>query len=400
MDEVSRYSVGLDLGTSGVRAVVGSVGKDGKISIVGYGEVHNSGMRKGLVANLSGPAQAMDTVLADVEKMSGYEVNSATISVNGTHILSTKTDGMIAVGPMDHEINEEDLYRIEDVAVTGKIPANREILELVPHSYALDGQGGIKDPLGMTGSRLEVKANVVSALMPYCQNVRRAAEMAKVATNRLIPSVVAAARAVLTEKQVENGVGVVELGAATTSVAVYEDGDLQYVGVVAIGSNNITNDLAMQLKTDPDVAEEIKRRFVSGSFDGGEKDIVIKRQREELSFARAEVDEVAAARLEEIFEAVRKELKRAGYDRRLPEGVTLVGGGARMRDIDVFAKKVLELAVRVGEPKSLGGVSESIEKPEYAAAVGLMLIDSEERVVVSKKTRKKGGSIKKLFSKF
>ena len=400
MEEVSRYAVGLDIGTSSVRAVVGSVGKDGKISVIGYGEVPNSGMRKGTVANLSGSAQAIDSVLADAEKMSGHEVNSAVVSVNGSHILSTKTDGMIAVGTMEHTIDENNLDRVDDVAVTGKIPANREILDLIPHSYALDGQGGIKNPLGMTGSRLEIKANVVSGLSPYCQNVRKAADMAKVTVDKLVPSVVAAAKSVLYERQLENGVGIMDLGATTTGVAVFEEGDLQYVGVVPMGGNSITNDLAMELKTDPEVAEEIKRRFVSGSFDSSDKDIVIKRGRDELVFARTDVDEIVEARLEEVFEAARRELKRAGYDKRLPEGIILTGGGAKLRDIDVFAKKVLELAVKVGVPRELGGVGGSVSKQEYAVAVGLMLASTEEKVIVKKGSQKKAGLFKRVFSKF
>lgn len=399
MDEVARYIVGLDIGTESIRAVVGSVGKDGGVSIIGYNEVANSGMRKGVVATLAGPASAIDKALAEVERMSGREVNEAVVNINGSHILSTNTEGMIAVGAMEHEISVEDLARVEEVAATGKIPANREILDLVAHEYALDGQGGIKDPLGMTGSRLEIKAHVVSALVPYCQNVRKATEMAHVQTDKLVVGVAAAAKAVITERQLENGVGVIDLGAATTGVAVLEEGDLQYVGVVAMGGNNITNDLAMELKTDPEVAEEIKRRFVSGSFDLPDKDVVIKRGREELTFKRAEIDEIVEARLEEIFEAVRRELKKAGYDRRLPEGVVLVGGGAKLRDIEAFAKEKLEIAAKVGAPRKLSGVGEAIAKPEYATAVGLMMVALEGKGEVK---AKKGGSgvLGKIFGMF
>jgi cell division protein FtsA len=394
-DEISRYIVGLDVGTESIRAVVGSVGRDGAVSIIGYNESANSGMRKGVVVTLAGPAAAVDVALAEVERMSGHEVNEAVVNINGSHVLSTKTEGMIAVGAVEHEISALDLARVDEVAATGKIPANREILDLVAHGYALDGQGGIKDPLGMTGSRLEIKASVVSALVPYCQNVRKSTEMAHVRTEKLIVGVVAAARAVLSERQMENGVGVVDMGASTTGVACFEEGDLQYVGVVPMGSNNITNDLAMELKTDPEVAEEIKRRFVSGSFEAGDKDIVVKRGRDELTFKRAEVDEIVEARLEEIFDAVRRELKKAGYDRRLPEGVVLVGGGAKMRDIEVFAKARLELAAKVGAPAGLAGVGAEVEKPEYAVAVGLMLSAIGGKTAA--KAAKKGG--KGIFGK-
>ena len=405
MEEKSRFAVGLDIGTGYIRAVVGKANRDGSVSVMGYNEAPSSGMRKGMVVNLTGPASAIDTALKPVEDMSGVQVDAAVVSVNGVHILSTQTDGMIAIGTTDHEVDEADLDRIDVVAATGKIPANREILDLVPYGYALDGQGGIKDPLGMKGSRLEIRANVISGLIPYCDNVRKTAELAKVEAESLVPSVVAAARAVLTERQMENGVGVIDMGAATTGVAVYDEGDLQYVGVIPKGGNNITNDLAMVLKTKPEIAEEIKCRFVSGLPQGSEKDIVIKRGREEFAFSRAEVDEVAEARLEDIFDAVRRELKRAGYDKKLPEGIVMVGGGAKLRDIDAYAKEKVELAARVGTPVELSGVSEAVTKPEYAVAVGLMLTGLKNGgTVQAKKTGKKaektGGILKKILNFF
>lgn len=408
MEEKSRYSVGLDIGTSNVRAVVGSIDREGNVSVVGYSEALSSGMRKGVVVNLTGPASAIDVCLKPVEDMSGVQVDSATIGINGSHILSAKTEGMIAVGTVDHEIDEDDLDRVDQVAATGKFPANREILDLVPYAYSLDGQGGIKDPLGMTGSRLEIKASIISALLPYCDNLRKVAEMAKVAPERLVPTVVAASRAVITSQQMENGVGVIDLGATTTGVAVYDEGDLQYVGVVPIGGNDITKDLATILKTIPEVAEEIKIRFATGRFGENEKDIVIKQGREELIFPRDKVDEVVEARLEEIFEGVRKELKRAGYDKRLPEGIVLTGGGARLRDIETYAKSQVELAVRIGIPTGLGGVSEAVSKPEYAAAVGLMLTGAQSSPSAEispkksqKKSDKKGpGPLSRLFGFF
>ena len=417
MDNDNRFVTGLDLGTENVRAVIATINREGQVSIVGYNEGKTAGMRKGVPANLAGPAGSIDRMLAEAERMGGHDVRNAYVSVGGSQILSTKVEGMIAVGPADHEIVDSDLDRIESVAVTGRIPANRDILDVVPLEYALDGQGGIKDPIGMSGSRLEMRANVVSALTPNCDNLKKATEGADVHADRLIPSVVAAARAVLTERQKENGVAVIDFGAATTSVAVYEEGDLQYVGVVPAGSNNITNDLAIVLAIDPDMAEEIKTRFVTGDFTS-EKAPVIKiktKDSKERNFDRKEVDAVVLARLEEIFSEIRKKLKSAKYDQRLPEGIILTGGGARMRDIELFAKQALEASVKIGIPQALGGVADAVERPEYAAAVGLALFAAEEAPITApgKKSKKKStpkqssdtkssplNFVKKLFSKF
>ncbi|MDO4611940.1 MAG: cell division protein FtsA [Candidatus Saccharibacteria bacterium] len=411
MDETSRFVTGLDLGTENVRAVIAKVNKDGSLAVVGYNEGKTTGMRKGVPANLAGPAGSVDKMLGEAERMGGLEVRSAYVSINGAQLLSTKTEGMIAVGTVEHEINDEDLDRVEDVAVTGRIPANRDVLDVVPLEYALDGQGGIKDALGMSGARLEMRANVISALTPNCDNLRKAMESADVKVERLVPSVVAAAYAVLTERQKENGVAVIDFGAATTSVAVFEEGDLQYIGVVPAGSNNITNDLAIVLAIDPELAEEIKTRFVTGDFNTEKSPIIkIAKDGKERTFERKEVEEVVKARLDEIFGEIRKKLKTAKYDQRLPEGVVITGGGARMRNLDLFAKDALEAAVKIGIPKGLGGVADAIEKPEFATAVGLALLaanESPNNVAEKKKSSKKtpkigdaSGFLKKIFSKF
>lgn len=378
MQDNSRYAVGIDVGTTTIRCVVGHVDSTtGTPTIVGVGQAPNSGMRKGTVVNLNGPAQAIDVALGEAERMSGYEVNEATLSVNGAHILSTKADGMIAVGMADHEVGEEDLARVEEVATTGKIPANREILEVVPHSYTLDGQGGIKDPLGMNGTRLEIEANVISALVPYIQNLQKTSEMATVSPNAVVPSVIAAAKSVVTERQIESGVAVVDLGGATTSVAVFEEGDLQYVGVASVGGVNITNDLAIGLKTDPEVAEKVKVQHASAAVRSGSESVSVKHDKESYSFLTQDIDEIVEARLEEIFDAVQKELKKAGRAGQLPSGIVLTGGGAKLRNIAEFAKQHLGLAVRVGKTTGYGGVAEEIDQPQFATAVGLMLVDAE-----------------------
>lgn len=395
MQETSRYAVGIDIGTTTVRCVVGHIdASTGAPTIVGIGQAQNSGMRKGIVANLAGPAAAIDDALGEAERMSGYQVNAASISINGPHILSTKADGMIAVGALDHTIAPEDLARIEEVSTLGKVPANREILEVVPHSYRLDGQDNIKDPLGMTGTRLEINANVVSALAPHLANLQKSAEMAKVTPHTITPAVLAAARAVLSEQQIENGVAVVDLGGATTSIAVFEEGDLQYVAVIPLGGVNITNDLAIGLKTDPEIAEKVKVGHATLGARKNTERISVKHESETYNFESGDIDEIVEARLEEVFEAIHKELKKAGRAGQLPSGVVLTGGSAKIRGIADYAKERLGLAARVGKSSGYGGVAENIEEPQFATAVGLMLLDAQDGGRAASGAKKSGSGSK------
>lgn len=408
MQENSRFAVGIDIGTTTIRCVVAHIdGTTGSPTIVGVGSASNSGMRKGTVVNLSGPAQAIDDALGEAERMSGHQVNGATMSINGTHILSTHADGMIAVGAADHEINNDDLSRIEEVATLGKVPANREILDVVPHAYKLDGQDNIKDPLGMTGTRLEIDAHVVSALAPQLNNLQKSAALAKVLPHSIIVAGVAAARAVLGEQQIENGVALVDIGAATTNVAIYEEGDLQYAAVLPMGGINITNDLAIGLKTDPEVAEKLKIEHASVLPRHETSGVSLKYEGEMYSFQTGEINEIVEARLEEIFEAVQNEFKKARRAGKLPSGVVLTGGTAQLKGIVDYAKEYLGLAARIGKTSGYGGVADDIDKPQFATAVGLMLIDSE-RDNAQYGSKKKadnplvgvGGSITKFLSRF
>lgn len=408
MQDTSRYAVGIDLGTTTVRAVVGHVdATTGVPTIIGVAEVPNSGMRKGTVVNLSGPAHAIDTALGEAERMSGHQVDGATVSINGSHILSTTADGMVAVGGPDHEINEEDIARIEEVATLGKVPANRVVIQVVPHNYRLDGQDNIRDPKGMTGTRLEVSANVVSVMAPHMTSLEKTLEMASVAPHRIVPAAVAAGRAVLSEQQLENGVAVIDLGGATTSVAVFEEGDLQYAAVIPAGGINITNDLAIGLKTDPEIADKVKLSHAMASGRKEAKDASVTVDKQTYTFPTSDIDEIVSARLEEIFESVARELKKAGRAGKLPSGVVLTGGTANMRGIAEYAKEALGLAARVGKSAGYGGVAQNIEEPQFATAVGLMLLDAEDYGSVGQSKTKNaammkdaGGFLKNVINKF
>ena len=407
MQEQSRYAVGIDVGTKNVRCVIGYIDADGDApKIVGVGTAPNSGMRKGTVTNLAGPAEAIDTALGAAERMSGHQVKTAVLSVNGSHLTSTKADGMITVGTTNNEVTPEDIVRLEDMATTGKVAQNREILEIVAHSYRLDGQDNIKDPIGMTGTRLEIKANVVSGLLPHITNLQKLAEMAKVEVSSVVPAVLASAQAVLTENQRENGVAVLDIGAATTGVAVFEEGDLQYLSVIPLGGQNVTNDLAIGLRTDPEIAESVK---LAHARFGGKKlgKVETKHEKKTYSFEQSEIDEIVGARYEEIFEAVAKELKKAGRAGKLPSGAVLTGGGANTKGLIDFTKEQLGVAARLGKPSEYGGASNEIKGPEFSAAAGLMLIDAASDASYAKSPQnakkaaeKAGGFLRGIFAKF
>lgn len=425
MDTEKRFFTGLDLGTANFRAVIISAGRptenkdnnsaepalEESLSVVGYNAAPAAGMRKGVPINLNAPAEQIDHFLGEAERMAGYNVNSAYVSVNGPSVSSTVVQGLISLNSPDHEVTPEDLDRLESVTLDNYNLKNRETLDLIPLEYALDGQIGIKDPISMAGSRLEMRLGIVSALTQVCENLRKTTSAADVQTHRLVPTAVAAARAVLTPEQKENGVAVVDFGAATTSIAVYEEGDLQYTGVVPAGSHNITNDLAIVFAISPSLAEDVKTRHISCDFEA-ERDQVIHvrpHTKEERFLDRKEVESVVAARLSEIFTELRKKLRAAGYDQRLPEGIVLTGGGARLRDIAVFATKSLEAAVTIGRPINLGGVSDEIKKPEFAVPVGLALLAADDSLTTPlrpsrpKKAAKKpqnGNFFSKIFSKF
>ncbi len=388
MQENSRYAVGLDIGTTEVRAVVAHVdAATGGPTIVGVGAAPNTGMRKGVVVTLTGPAHAIDEALGEAERMSGHQVNDAAVSINGIHILSTSADGMIAVGAADHAITRDDIMRIEEVATVGKVPPNREILEVIPHSYRLDGQDNIKDPIGMTGTRLEIDAHVVSVLTPHLVNLQKTTELAKVQPTIIATAGIAAARAVLSEQQMENGVALIDIGGTTTNIAVYDEGDLRFTAVLPYGGVNVTNDLAIGLKTDPEVANQLKLRHAVAVARVEHEIVTIKHEGDTLSFQTQEIDDIVEARLEEMFEEIQKALKKAGYAGRLPSGVVLVGGTARLKGISEYAKRSLGVAARVGKATGFGGVAEHIEEPQYAAAVGLMLLDSEGAPAASSKRK-------------
>ena len=409
MQENARYAVGLDVGTTTVRCVVGHVdGGQASPTIIGVGEFANSGMRKGTVVNLVNAASAIDKALELAERMSGYQINGATVSVNGSHIIGMSSRGVIAVGTGGHEITEDDLHRVEEAATVVQLPANREILEVTPRSYQLDGQENIKDPIGMTGVRLEVDAHVITALGPHLKNLHKACEMTETAAHATVLAGLAAARAVVSDQQTENGVVLIDLGGTTTNIAVFEEGDLQHVAVLPVGSVNITNDLAIGLKTDLDVAEAVKLQHavaVPAIRKDRKETVSVKVNDQTHEFETADIDMIVDARLEEIFELINKELKSIGRAAKLPGGAVLTGGGAQLAGIADYAKKAMQVSARVGQLPEFAGVSDKLVGAGWSTVVGLMLIDLEGQTMGhhtqshDKKSAKSNVDFKKVAGK-
>lgn len=400
MQETARYAVGLDIGTTTVRCVVGHVdGPAQAPTVVGVAEEPGKGLRKGNVVNLSETAQAVDKALESAERLSGHQIEQATVSINGTHVAGLKSTGVIAVGTNGHEINQADLARVEEAATVVQLPANREILEVTPISYKLDNQTGIKDPIGMTGVRLEVDAYMLTALSPHLKNLEKAVELSETKPSQTIVAGLAAAKTSLAEQQQENGVALVDIGSTTTNVAVYEEGDLLHLGVLPYGGVNITNDLAIGLQTDLDVAERVKLEHAVALASARKyktKKVSVKVDKQTYEFDTETIDEIVEARLEEIFDEVNKELKKVGRAAKLPGGIVLTGGSAKLAGVADYAKARLKLNARVAEPTELGGVSDKVKSPEFAAAVGLMLIDLEGATQTDKANSEAGGSGKLL----
>ena len=403
MQELNRYAVGIDVGTFKTRCVVASLDGSDQPRVIGVGVAPTSGMRKGVVVTLNGPARAIDEALGEAERMSGHQVHGALVSINGSHIVSTHADGMVAVGAVDHVIGQDDITRVEEVATIGKIPANREILDVTAHAYKLDGQDNIKDPIGMTGTRLEIDAHVISALTPHVQNLQKVAQDARVDPKAFVAPGIAAAKAVLSEQQKENGVALLDIGASTINIALYEEGDLRFISVVPLGGMQITNDLAIGLKVDPEHAEKIKLQHGSALVRRDNSGVSIKLDGEIISFDTREIDDIIEARLDEMFDAVTREIKRAGLYGRLPSGVVLVGGSSAMPHLVEYVKNRLGVAARLGKTSGFAGITDAVEGPEFATALGLMLIDSQSFDTSNLKNTKKNNMISpfsKLLSRF
>lgn len=371
------HFVGLDVGTSTVRAIVGTPNPNDptKPSIIGYGKAPNLGMRKGVVVHSDDVAEAIVQAVTEAERLSGVRIHAATVNVNGAHVMGMNSKGVVAISAVNREITDEDRLRVEEAATIVQLPPNREIIQVFAKNYRLDGQENIKDPVGMHGVRLEVDTHIVSAATPNIRLLDTALEKAQVLPSNHTVSALAAAEAVLTRQQKESGTLLLDIGAGTSNLVVIEDGEVQHVAVLPIGGIHITNDLAIGLKTDLDVAEQVKIKLADLNEPSKKQQSTVKIGDVEFTFKNSDINMIVEARTEELFEYVDKELKKIQRSRKLPGGVVLVGGTAKLPGIATIARDKLQLAARVGKPHSVSGLVESVQDPGASAAVGLMLLD-------------------------
>lgn len=376
-EQTPTHFVGLDIGTQNVRCVVGMVDEADptKPTIIGHGLAVNHGMRKGVISHVDDVADAVAHAITEAERLSGVHIQHATVNINGSHVSGINSKGVIAVSTASKEIGPDERLRVEEAATIVQLPPNREIIQVFAKNYRIDGQDNIKDPVGMHGVRLEVDTHIVTALAPNVRNLELVLEKSKLRAEHKTLSSLAASEAVLDRKQKEAGTLLVDIGAGTTNISIIEDGEVHHVAIIPVGSVNLTNDLAIGLKTELEIAEKVKLEHAA--LDNSNKDINAKVEYNGRShlFEMADIRMITEARIEELFELIDKELKSVRRSRKLPGGVVFVGGGSKLPGISEFAKDKLELSARLGSLQPLSGLVDTVDDGAYASAVGLMLLD-------------------------
>lgn len=381
-----HYYVGLDIGSAEIRAVIAQeISADDSLRVVGMGRTPSSGMRRGVVVDTDSVAKACNIALEQAERMAGHAAEDVVVSISGTEIGCQNALGVIAVGRADGEVVEDDMTRVMDeVRARLTMPLNREIIHVIPKDYRLDDQKNIKDPLGMHGVRLEMNALIVSGNTSHLKNISRSLEQAGANVENFVVEPIASAEAVLSTKQKELGSVLVNIGGSTTSMVVFEDGDLLHLSVLPVGSGHITNDIAIGLRTSIDVAEAVKLQYGSALPDEiGKKeevDLSVFDSQEDVVVSRRHIAEIIEARFEEILNYINSELKSIGREELLPGGAILSGGGALLPGAVDLAKRVLRLPVQIGYPKPLGGILDQVDTPQFATVVGLLLLAQSNHV--------------------
>ena len=379
---MERTVVGIDVGSKKICTLVGEVGNNGRLRVVGVGLVPSRGLRKGVVVNVEDATAALSASIQEAERTSGYKLERAYVSISGEHISSLNSQGVVGVSHRRSGIAVDDVERALDAACAVTVSHDQEIIHVIPRGYVVDGQGGVQDPIGMYGFRLEVEAHLITASSTAMQNLLKCVRGAGLEVDQVVSAGIAAGDAVLDETEREMGVVLADIGAGTTDVAVFIDGTVWHTVTLGIGGAYVTQDIAIGLRLPPDVAEDVKVKyghalphevaddemFTVSSF--GDED-----QRE---VPRWQLASIIEARAEEILSMINKAIKRSGYDGLLPAGVVLAGGTAQLPGIQTLGRHVLGLPVRLGRPRNIHGLIESVDNPAHAVGAGLMAWGSTE----------------------
>ena len=380
---------GLDIGTNAIRIVMGQITQDGSLRIIGAAETPSEGINRGSIASIEEAVSVISATVEKCERMTGFNIDKMVVGISGIHIKTLNSKGVIAVAKANEQVEESDIDRALEAAQTIATPPNYEILHVLPTSYHLDEQHNLKDPIGMSGVRLEVETQIIMGLSSQIKNLTKCIYRTGIDIEDLVFSILATSESVLTKKQKDLGVAVVNIGQATTSLAIFEEGDILHTAVIPIGAGHITNDLAIGLRTSVETAEIVKidqAQAIAGNISKRDEVDLHKYSEEEKKGTyvyKKDIVGICEARMEEIFKIVNDELKKVGRDGKLPAGVVLTGGGAKMPLVVDLAKQVFQLPVFLGRPIDKDFPIDKLNSVDFTTALGLV-IWADKNIVTNK----------------
>ena len=369
-----RMVVGLDIGTSKIVAIVGELGPEGQLEIIGIGSHASRGLKKGVVVNIDSTVQSIQRAVEEAELMAGCQIQSVFAGIAGSHIRSMSSHGIVAI--RDREVFQPDIDRVIDAAQAVAIPADQKILHILPQEFLIDSQEGIKEPLGMSGVRLEAKVHLVTCAVNAAQNIEKCIQQCGLAVDDIILEQLASSFAVLTDDEKDLGVCLVDIGGGTSDIAIFTEGAIKHTAVIPIAGDQVTNDIAMALRTPTQNAEEIKIKYgcALASLAGENETIKVPSvgERDDRDLSRQALAEVIEPRYEELFTLIQAELRRSGFEDLIPAGIVLTGGTSKMEGVVELAEEIFHMPVNIGKPKSVAGLSDIVRNPIYATSVGLL----------------------------
>jgi cell division protein FtsA len=370
--------VAIDIGTTKVCVLIGEVGgRAGGVDVIGIGQAPSDGLRKGVVVDIDRTVQSVAAAVEAAERLSGLKVRSAFVGISGSHIGSQNSRGMVAVSSRQHDVQREDTIRAIENARAVLIPNTREVLHVIPRGYVVDGQAGVRDPIGMSAVKLEVETHIVTASSTSVQNLSKCVQRAGIEIDELVLTPLATAEALLSEEERDLGVALVDIGGDTTDVAVFQDGSISHCATIPIGARSVTSDLGLVLRVTPEFAEGLKLKQGTALPLDVDPDEVIQiisiGEDQPRPITRRHVAQIIEARSAELFDLVAKEIEAAGATNRLQAGLGLTGGGSMLTGVARAARDQLGMAARVLAPSGLGGLTDGISTPPYSASSGLLL---------------------------